>query len=66
MRNAQYCPDPEEFQGFRFVASAHQGSSRAVTKFTDVGPAYPFWGASKRTWYVKDRATIPSKATDHG
>lgn len=54
------------FDGFRFVKKEQNrplqsdetepkkaiGEEEARTKFTDVDWKFPFWGASKRAWYV--------------
>ena len=54
------------FDGFRFVKNEQNrplqsdetepkkaiGEEEARTKFTDVDWKFPFWGASKRAWYV--------------
>ena len=60
------------FDGFRFVKNDQcrtlksdetdqKGAAReeARTKFTDVDWKFPFWGASKRAWYVSFRLFPP-------
>ncbi|KAL9122062.1 MAG: hypothetical protein Q9187_001387, partial [Circinaria calcarea] len=49
MKDPKYYHNPMEFNGFRFVNPKGEGGAEAITKFTDVGPSFPFWGASKKT-----------------
>lgn len=50
MRDARYYPNPTEFDGFRFVTPKGQDGNGPITKFTDVGTSFPFWGSSRKAW----------------
>lgn len=41
-----YFNDPETFDGFRFLA---KGGEKG-TEFTELNPAYPYWGYGKTAW----------------
>ena len=47
MRDNKVYASADCFQGFRFLSTSDSGSA---SKFTDVGPTFPFWGAGKRVW----------------
>lgn len=60
LRDPALYPDPEEFNGFRFVHAhgqrehrAEDGehkSSRGSSQFTETSTSFPLWGVGKRAW----------------
>lgn len=52
MQDGRYYREPAKFDAFRFVVPEAQHPDEPVTKYTDVTSSFPFWGASKKAWYV--------------
>lgn len=59
MNDAAFYPNPQVFDGFRFVASTAvensektegKQSERRQSKVTDVDLTFPFWGYGKEAW----------------
>lgn len=50
MRNLEDYPNATFFHVFRFLPSQDTEYIGSASRFTDVGPKFPFWGAGKRVW----------------
>jgi cytochrome P450 len=50
MRDAAHYDDPTTFNGFRFINSA--GTVDPASRFSTPSFSFPFWGGTKRPWYV--------------
>lgn len=61
-RSAEYYPEPNEFNGFRFVEASQLLHVRAAasptsqqlkpSKITDVDNSFFMWGTGRMAWYV--------------
>ncbi|KAF2014263.1 cytochrome P450 [Aaosphaeria arxii CBS 175.79] len=48
MRDPTIYPNPESFNGYRFLEQQLESSTKRAAKFTDLDPAYPIWGLGKQ------------------
>lgn len=47
MNNPAIYPDPETFDGFRFVSKE---TSKSMSRLTHTSADFPFWGSVKQGW----------------